>query len=79
MTCVLALADRGAPPVTQALESQLFGARDRLPVMAALRSIRNLGFTLGAMLPAVALALDSRAGYSGVLVGIGATPSCRCT
>ncbi|HEY6798676.1 MAG TPA: MFS transporter [Kineosporiaceae bacterium] len=67
VTCVLALADRAAPPITQALVALVAGPERRVRVMATLRSVRNVGFTLGALLAGVVLGLDSRPAYLAVL------------
>jgi MFS family permease len=69
VTGFLAVADRAAPPVMQALVTTVVGQEDRVQVMAGLRALRNVGFTIGALLAAIALALNSRPGYEGILAG----------
>jgi MFS family permease len=69
VTCVLAVADRAAPPITQALVAAVAGPADRVRAMATLRSVRNVGFTVGGLLAGIALGLGSRPAYVGILAG----------
>ncbi|WP_238013849.1 MFS transporter [Dactylosporangium sp. AC04546] len=68
VVCTLALVDRTAAPIVQALVGQVVAEDDRVRTMAVMRSLRNVGFTVGAMLGGAALALDTRAAYSCALV-----------
>ena len=68
VVCLLGLVDKAAAPMEQALVSQVVTASDRLRLVAVLRSLRNVGFTLGAALGAVGLLVDTRGGYIVILL-----------
>ncbi|MEV7025734.1 MFS transporter [Kitasatospora sp. NPDC093558] len=71
VACVLLTADRTAPPVNQAMVGQLFSGSERARVAAVVRSIRNLGFTVGIGVSALALATGTAAAFRW-LVGLNA-------
>jgi len=68
VVCLLGLVDKTAAPLEQALVSQAVDETDRVRTMAVLRALRNAGFTVGALIGSVALALDSRPAYGAALV-----------
>jgi hypothetical protein len=52
----------------QALVGQAVTQEDRVRTMATMRAVRNVGMTIGALLGTLALALDSRPVYDGVVL-----------
>jgi hypothetical protein len=68
VVCLLGLVDKAAAPMEQALVGQATATDDRVRVVAILRSLRNVGFTVGALLGGIGLLIDSRAGYSAILL-----------
>ncbi|WP_328663837.1 MFS transporter [Streptomyces sp. NBC_00328] len=68
VVCLLGLVDKAAAPMEQALVGQVTATDDRVRVVAILRSLRNVGFTVGALLGGIGLLIDSRAGYSAILL-----------
>ncbi|MFJ9351150.1 MFS transporter [Streptomyces sp. NPDC101237] len=68
VVCLLGLVDKAAAPMEQALVGQATAAEDRVRVVATLRSLRNVGFTVGALLGGVGLLIDTRLGYTAILL-----------
>jgi MFS family permease len=68
VVCLLGLVDKAAAPMEQALVGQVTATDDRVRVVAVLRSLRNVGFTVGALLGGVGLLIDTRAGYGAILL-----------
>lgn len=68
VVCLLGLVDKAAAPMEQALVGQIVTGGERVRVNAVLRSMRNVGFTLGAALGSVGLLVDTRAGYTAILL-----------
>jgi len=73
VVCLLGLVDKTAPPLEQALVRQAVPEGERVRMMAFLRVLLNVGFTGGALLGSLALLIDSRAGYAGILLANAAT------
>jgi MFS family permease len=69
ITCLLAVADRASPPVTQTLVAAVVGADQRVTAMAEVRALRNVGFAVGALLAGLALAVDTSSAYMAILAG----------
>lgn len=65
---LFALADRGAYAARQALTGSLFSGPELVTTRAYLRTVTNIGVTLGAALGAVVIQVDTRAAYSAALV-----------
>lgn len=63
---VTVAADRGSYGVRGALTLGYAGADDRLLSLSAMRVRNSVGFTLGAVVGALAIAADTRAGYIAV-------------
>jgi MFS family permease len=59
----LAAAERGGGVVRNALVSGVMGREGRIRIKAYQRAVFNVGISIGTLLAAVPLALDSRAGY----------------
>jgi MFS family permease len=68
VVCLLGLVDKAAAPMEQALVGQATATEDRVRVVAILRSLRNVGFTVGALLGGIGLLIDTRAGYTAILL-----------
>ena len=66
--CVLGLVDKTAAPILQALAGQAVSEDQRVHTMAWMRTLRNVGFTVGAGLGSAALAVDTRSAYAAVLL-----------
>lgn len=67
------LADRGANAARGAIIASLGGGQSRAQLRAFLRSMTNVGLTVGAGLAAIALTLDTRAAYTAMIIGNAAT------
>jgi predicted MFS family arabinose efflux permease len=65
---MISIADRGVSPLTRAVVSAAVGEADRTATLALMRSIRNVGFSLGAALAAPLIALHTRSGYQAVIL-----------
>ncbi|WNI18848.1 MFS transporter [Actinacidiphila sp. ITFR-21] len=68
VVCLLGLVDKAAAPMEQALVGQAVPTTERVKVIAVLRSMRNVGFTLGALLGGVGLLIGTRTGYAVILL-----------
>lgn len=65
----LGLAERASPPILLAFVTSAVDESERVKTAAALRSIRNAGFTLGALLAALALLSPGRASMLAIVLG----------
>ncbi|GAA2996229.1 membrane protein [Streptomyces fulvorobeus] len=65
---LLGVADKAASPMEQALVGQAVPTEERVRVIALLRAIRNVGFTVGALLGGIGLMIDTRPGYAAILL-----------
>lgn len=65
----LGLADRASPPIMLSFATSAVGERDRVSLASALRSIRNAGFTVGALLASLALLDPGRLALIAVMLG----------
>jgi hypothetical protein len=68
VVCLLGLVEKSAAPMEQALVGRAVPTAERVRVLASLRSMRNVGFTIGAGLGSVGLLIDTRAGYATILL-----------
>lgn len=66
---ILGLAEQAARPMTQAILEQVVGAEHRNRMAARLRVIHNVGYTIGALLAALALHVGTRQSFLTVMVG----------
>jgi MFS family permease len=73
VVCLLGVVERSAAPMEQALVGQAVGPDERVRVLAVLRSVRNVGLTLGALLGSIGLLVDTRPGYAAILLTNAAT------
>lgn len=73
VVCLLGLVEKSAAPMEQALVGQAVATSERVRVLATLRSMRNVGFTIGALLGSLGLLIDTRPGYAAILLTNAAT------
>ncbi|RNL72753.1 MFS transporter [Streptomyces sp. I6] len=72
ISCCLAAAEAATQPMTQAVASATTEGTDRTRTMAIVRTVRNVGFSLGALLAAPLLAADRVWTYRGIVLGTAA-------
>lgn len=72
VSCCLAAAEAATQPMTQAVASATVAGADRTRTMAIIRTVRNAGFSLGALLAAPLLAADSLWTYRAIVLGTAA-------
>jgi MFS family permease len=72
VSCCLAAAEAATQPMTQAVASATVAGSDRTRTMAIIRTVRNVGFSLGALLAAPLVAADSVWAYRGIVLGTAA-------
>ncbi len=68
VVCLLGLVEKAASPMEQALVGQVVEADERIRVLAVLRSMRNVGLTVGVMLGGLGLLIGTRPGYALILL-----------
>lgn len=66
---LLAIGDRSAPPVIQAVVADLMNGHDQVGAMARLRSVRNTGYSLGALLATPLLLVGRMWAFEAVFLG----------
>lgn len=69
----LGIAERASPPIRLAFVTSAVPGDDRVKTAGAMRSIRNAGFTLGALLASVALLAPGRPTMLIIVIGNAAT------
>ncbi|WP_327375261.1 MFS transporter [Streptomyces sp. NBC_01216] len=67
--CLLFVMDRAGQPLNQALVGRLITGAERNRTMGFIRSLRNLGFTVGFSLAGVALTTDSPTLFRWLFIG----------
>ncbi|MFE3637043.1 MFS transporter [Streptomyces sp. NPDC059168] len=68
VSCCLAAAEAATQPMTQAVASATVAGTDRTRTMAIIRTVRNAGFSLGALLAAPLLAVDGVWTYRAIVL-----------
>jgi hypothetical protein len=68
VVCALGLVDKSAAPMGQALVAQAVEPDERVRTMAVMRALRNVGFTIGALLGTLALVVDRRPAYVAIVL-----------
>ncbi|WP_260610601.1 MFS transporter [Streptomyces sp. WAC06614] len=68
----LAAAEGATMPMTQAVAADTTEESDRTRTMAIVRTVRNIGFSLGALLAAPLLSAESVWAYRGIVLGTAA-------
>ncbi|GAA2751557.1 MULTISPECIES: MFS transporter [Kitasatospora] len=69
LACVVAVADRGGSAVRGALYAEVLPADQRVAGRAYLRSVTNVGISVGTLLAALVLQADTRPAYLAGLLG----------
>ena len=73
VAALLGIADQASLPVYQGLVEQVVGTEHRTTMSARLRVAYNVGFTVGALLCTVALAIGTREAFLTIILGDAAT------
>ncbi|MFL6137206.1 MAG: MFS transporter [Frankiaceae bacterium] len=73
VTLLVGVAEKANSPLTLAVASQAVSEEERLPLVAYIRSVRNVGITGGALLATVAMLAADRAALLAVVFGNAAT------
>ncbi|EGG48663.1 membrane transport protein [Streptomyces griseoaurantiacus M045] len=68
VSALLGLVERAVSPASQAVVSVAVPGKDRTRTMATMRSVRNIGFSLGAVLTTPLLATGSTAAYRTIVL-----------
>ncbi|MFJ7073497.1 MFS transporter [Streptomyces sp. NPDC098781] len=66
---LLGVAEQAARPMSQALVEQAVGTERRAEMAARLRVVYNVGYTVGALLAAVALEIGTRTSFLAIMLG----------
>jgi MFS family permease len=69
VACAIGLADAAVPPISQAVIGAAVSAADRVDTMAKVRAVRNVGFSVGALLAAVAIQSGSKDAFIFLIAG----------
>lgn len=69
VACVVGIPARAVDPVNQMFVDRHIGKELRTSVMAAFRVVANVGFTLGALLATVAIAIGTRPAFLAIVLG----------
>ena len=69
IACAISLADAAVPPISQAVVGAAVSSEDRVDTMAKIRAVRNVGFSLGALVAAGAIQYGSRAAFVFLIAG----------
>lgn len=65
----MAMAEGSTPPLTQAVVAETTGVEHRLQTMAIIRTVRNVGFSVGALLAAPLLSAANPSAYRLLVLG----------
>lgn len=68
ISALLGFADKATPPIQQALIGEAVGEERRQRSLAIVRSTRNIGFALGALLAAAAVSSGTTHAYDGIVL-----------
>ncbi|MDG4834254.1 MFS transporter [Solwaraspora sp. WMMD1047] len=69
----LTIAARSVSPATQAVVAVVMSEKDRVTTMALMRSVRNVGYSVGAALTIPIFAADNPSAYKLIMLGNAAT------
>ncbi|WP_447006264.1 MFS transporter [Saccharothrix isguenensis] len=72
VTCVFTMASRAALPLLQVLIGMLEGESDRTRTMASLRTVNNIGLSLGFLVAGAVQLSQARVGYLVLFIACGA-------
>ena len=68
VVCLLGIPDQAFYPLVQHLVELLVSAEQRVMTMGKIRSVANIGFTVGAPLAAIAAGIGTATGYNGMIL-----------
>jgi len=68
VACCLAVAEAGTAPTVQSVVAVIAAGEDRTRTMAILRTVRNIGFSLGALLAGVLVVEGSSVAYRALVL-----------
>lgn len=71
VSALIAVAERSISPTNQVLVAAIVGEAERVPTMAAIRSLRNVGFSIGSLLTVPMLAIGSEWAFRSIIIGVG--------
>ncbi|WP_329223310.1 MFS transporter [Streptomyces sp. NBC_01485] len=69
LTCLLTALDRGCSPLQQVVVGLIEGGGNQTRTMASIRSVRNIGLTVGFLLAGAVLATEHRAAFAALFLG----------
>lgn len=69
IACVVGIPSRAIEPIGQMFVDRHVGPELRIRVMAAFRVVYNVGFTFGALLTTLVVAIDTRAAFLAIVLG----------
>jgi MFS family permease len=69
LVCFLSIPEQAVNPLMQRLVEQVVGPERRTVMMGKIRTIYNVGFTLGAPLSGLAVKFNTSAGYNSLMLG----------
>ena len=73
VVCLLSIPEQAFNPLMQHLVEQVVGPAERTVTMGKIRTIYNIGFTVGAPLTGLAVKFNTTAGYNSIMLGDAAT------
>lgn len=69
VAALLGIGELSFSPVRQALAERVVGAEHRVGMMARIRVVDNVGFSIGALLATVAIAAETRLAFDAIMLG----------
>ncbi|HEV8559060.1 MAG TPA: MFS transporter [Actinophytocola sp.] len=69
IACFVGIPSRAIEPIGQMFADRHVGPDYRMRMMAVFRAVYNIGFTLGALLTTLILAVDTRAAFQSIVLG----------
>ncbi|MFD8395899.1 MFS transporter [Streptomyces sp. NPDC059680] len=67
--CLMTMAERSAPPMIQAVVADLMRGDEQVGAMARIRTVRNVGYALGALLATPLMAVHELWAFRAMLLG----------
>ena len=69
VACAIGLAGAAVPPVSQAVVGAAVSSEDRVDTLAKIRAVRNIGFSVGALVAAAAIQHGSKDSFIFLIAG----------
>ncbi|MFL6145679.1 MAG: MFS transporter [Labedaea sp.] len=73
VACLVGIPSRAIEPVGQMFADRHVGPELRMRMMAVFRAVYNVGFTVGALLTTLIIAIDTRPAFQSIVLGDAAT------